>query len=215
MLMKSVNVTEDNIIVKPVVKLSMTKPQRNKPDSTEIEITLPSLPNGAVDTSYSTTLIASGGTPPYTWTIDSGTLPAGLSLDSATGVISGAPTSSGNSTFTVKVSDNSTPVKSDTEQYTISIAASGVLIITTTNVADGVKDATYSASVEALGGTPPYTWSVISGNLPDGLALDATRGAISGTPIEKGNYSFTVQVSDNATPVNTDSQQLSIRIAED
>jgi len=203
-----------NIIVKPVVKLTVTKPQAIEPGTAKIEITTPSLPNGAVDVSYNATLTANGGTTPYTWSIDSGTLPAGLSLDSPTGVISGTPTGSGDSTFTAKVSDNSTPVKSDTKQYTITIAASGVLIITTTNVVDGVEDTAYDAAVVALGGTPPYIRSVASGNLPDGLTMDTASGVISGTPIEKGNYNFTVQVSDNATPANTDTQQLSIRIAE-
>lgn len=213
---KSVNVTgSGQIIVKPVVKLSVTRPQKVEPGTKHIKIATPSLPNGAVGVSYNATLTADGGTTPYTWSIDKGTLPAGLSLDSGTGIISGMPTTGGDSTFTVKVSDNSTPVKSDTKRYTIMIGASEALIITTVNMADGVEQTAYNATVLALGGTPPYTWSIAGGKLPDGLMIDTASGVISGTPTKKGNYNFTIQVSDNVTPANTDTQQLRVRIAKD
>lgn len=61
-----------------------------------------SLPAGAVDTAYNQTLDAAGGTTPYTWSVSSGTLPAGLSL-SAAGVLSGTPTTAASSSFTVRV----------------------------------------------------------------------------------------------------------------
>lgn len=213
---KSVKVTgSGQIIVKPVVKLSVTKAQKVEPGTKHIKIATPPLPNGAVGVSYNATLTADGGTTPYTWSINKGTLPAGLSLDSGTGIISGMPTTGGDSTFTVKVSDNSTPVKSDTKRYTITIGASEALIITTVNMADGVEQTAYNATVLALGGTPPYTWSIAGGKLPDGLMIDTASGVISGTPTKKGNYNFTIQVSDNGTPANTDSQQLRVRIAKD
>jgi len=213
---KSVNVTgSGQIIVKPVVKLSMTTPQKVEPGTKHVKIETPSLPNGAVGVSYNATLTADGGATPYTWSIDKGTLPAGLSLDSGTGVISGVPMASGDSTFTVKVSENSTPVKSDKQGYAVTIAASEALIIATVNMADGVEETAYNATVLALGGTPPYTWSIANGNLPDGLIIDTSSGVISGTPTKKGNYNFTIQVSDNATPANSDAQRLRIRIAKD
>ncbi|MDD5037752.1 MAG: DUF4382 domain-containing protein [Dehalococcoidales bacterium] len=122
---KSVNVTgSDRITVKPVVKLSTSKPQ-TKPITGNVKITTSSLPDGTANITYNATLAASGGTPPYTWSIDSGILPAGLILDSDNGSIAGIPAGSGNSTLTMKVSDNSIPVKSDTREYTIAIAASG------------------------------------------------------------------------------------------
>jgi len=213
---KSVNVTgSGQIIVKPVVKLSVTKPQKVEPGTKHVKIETPSLPNGAVGVSYNATLTAYGGTTPYTWSINKGTLPAGLSLDSGTGMISGMPTTGGDSTFTVEVSDNSTPVKSDKQRYTINIAGNETLIIATTDMADGIGGTVYNATVLVLGGIPPYTWSIIHGNLPDGLAMDNASGVISGNATKKGNYNFTVQVSDNSIPVNIATQRLRIRILRD
>ena len=213
---KFVNVTgspkEPKIMVKPVVKLIVSKP--NPATESGVKITTPSLPNGEVGVTYNETLAATGGTLPYTWSLLSGNLTDGLTLSPA-GTISGIPGvgTARDYTFVVKVSDNSTPAKSDTKQYKIPIAEAGALIITTTSLADGKEGVAYSATLGALGGTPPYNWS-INGTLPNGLTLIPATGVISGTPTKKGNYNFTTQVSDNATPANTDTQQLSIRIAE-
>ena len=212
---KSVNVTgSGQIIVKPVVKLSMTTPQTIEPGTKHVKIVTPSLPNGALNVSYNATLMASGGATPYVWTIDKGTLPAGLNLDTGTGAISGVPTTDGDFTFTAKVSDNSTPIKSDTQRYTITITGNEGLIITTVSMPDGEVETVYNVSLLASGGASPYTWSIARGNLPDGLTLDAVSGVISGTPTKKGNHNFTLQVSDNATQMNTMTQRLRIRIAK-
>ncbi len=68
-----------------------------------------SLPNGTVGTTYSATLQASSGVTPYTWIIANGTLPAGLTLTASSGLISGTPTATGTSNFTVQVTDSTTP----------------------------------------------------------------------------------------------------------
>jgi len=72
--------------------------------STPLTITTASLPNGSVGTAYSGTLAATGGTAPYIWSITSGSLPAGLSLNGST--ISGTPTTAGTSSFTVQAKDS-------------------------------------------------------------------------------------------------------------
>ncbi len=77
----------------------------SSPVSPTISITTNTLTGGTVGTAYSQTLTASGGTAPYTWTIVSGTLPAGLTL-STRGVISGTPTTAGTASITIKVTDN-------------------------------------------------------------------------------------------------------------
>ena len=73
--------------------------------ATPLSISTSSLPNGTMGTAYSQTLTATGGTSPYNWSINSGSLPAGLSLSSS-GVISGTPTAAGGPTsVTFKVTD--------------------------------------------------------------------------------------------------------------
>lgn len=157
-----------------------------------LTITTTSLPSGTVGIAYSATLVASGGTPPYTWGLATGSnLPPGLSL-SASGTISGTPTGTGSFSFTIQVRDSASQQAS--QGYTVSI---GNLAITTTTLPNGIVGVSYNATLAASGGTPPYTWSLATGsNLPPGLSLGAS-GTISGTPTTSGPYSFTIQVRDS------------------
>ncbi|MDI6735353.1 MAG: choice-of-anchor Q domain-containing protein [bacterium] len=85
-----------------------------------ITIITASLPSGTVNTYYQSTLTATGGTPPYTWSY-SGSLPSGLNLNSSTGIISGVPTGSGTFIFIAEVKDNDTPQQTATKSITIVI----------------------------------------------------------------------------------------------
>ncbi|HEY4300749.1 MAG TPA: DUF4082 domain-containing protein [Candidatus Didemnitutus sp.] len=84
--------------------------------------------------------------------------------------------------------------------------------ITTASLANGTNGTAYSASLAASGGTTPYSWSIISGNLPTGLSL-GTTGVISGTPTASGTFTFTAQVADSGSPVQTASKPLSVTIS--
>lgn len=81
------------------------------------------LPAGTAGTAYTATLSATGGTPPYTWSVTAGSLPRGLRLNQATGVISGKPKQPGTTKFTVTVTDSGTPVRESlSERFAITIA---------------------------------------------------------------------------------------------
>jgi hypothetical protein len=88
------------------------------------------LPGGRATVPYSAAVSATGGQGTYAWTVSSGSLPAGLSLDSSTGVISGTPLAAGAYSFTVSVADAAAPANSASGAVTISIGASPVAIAT-------------------------------------------------------------------------------------
>jgi len=173
-------------------------------------ITTTTLPDGIAGVAYDETLQATGGTPPYTWSLDSGSLPAGLTLDPATGDLTGTPTTATTSPFTAKVTDADSQTDLQALSITIEPAPVEPPTITTTSLADGTVGVAYAQTLEATGGTPPYAWSLASGALPGGLVLDAATGAVSGTPTTSGTYSFTAQVTDDAS--QSDVQVLSITI---
>jgi len=172
---------------------------------TQLSVGTASLPNGTAGTTYSQTLTATGGLAPYTWSISSGTLPAGLSLNSSTGVISGTPTTAGTSSFTVQVQD-----AAGTATRSLSLTIYGPLAVSTASLPNGTTGTAYSQTLAAAGGLTPYTWSVSSGAMPAGLSLAASTGVISGTPTTAGTSSFTVQVQDAAN--TTAAKTLSLTI---
>jgi hypothetical protein len=167
-----------------------------------VNITTTSLEDGTVGESYSDTVSASGGSEEYTWSKSSGNLPAGLSLNSSSGVISGTPTSSGDFTFTIKVVDENDSSLYDTQSFTVTIDAADTVNITTTTLEDGKVGTAYSKTLSASGGSGSYSWSKSSGTLPPGITLSS--GKLSGTPTTAGEYEFTIKVtsgsvSDTAT----------------
>jgi hypothetical protein len=88
----------------------------------QLLVTTASLSNGSPNVFYSAALSATGGTAPYAWSVTQGSLPAGLSLNATTGVVSGTPTDIGSSSFSVQVSDGENPAA--TASASLSIALS-------------------------------------------------------------------------------------------
>jgi hypothetical protein len=156
---------------------------------------------GAVGVSYNATFTATGGSP-FTWTATG--LPAGLVLNSSTGVLSGIPAQSPtNLPFTVHVTDV-VGQTSPNLQCTITIAAAAQLKITSPlTLPPGVVGTPYSFQLQATGGLPPYNWQGLSGTLPNGVNISQTgNGLISGTPNQTQTtpFTFQVQVTDSEQP---------------
>ena len=161
------------------------------------------LPDCAVNNPYNQSLSANGGVSPYSWSLESGVLPAGLSLSSS-GVISGTPSVAGIETFTVKVTDSDTPASADTKQLSIDIT-----------VAPQVPP-TASAGANPTNGTAPLAVSFTgSGTDSDGIIVSyswnfgdggtSTQQNPTHTYSSAGNYTATLTVTDDdgATGENT------------
>jgi hypothetical protein len=155
---------------------------------------------------YSQSLAASGGTAPLSWSITSGALPAGLSLEATTGQISGTPTANGTVSFTAQVTDANNATTS--QSFTLRI--NKMIVITTNKISDGKVGTAYSKTFHATGGTAPFTWSVISGLLPSGLSLSSS-GDVSGTPTTATSTTFNVQVQDANGSTDTHPINLTIK----
>jgi glucose/arabinose dehydrogenase len=150
-----------------------------------------SLPDAVVGASYNADLNLNGGTAPYTIAVIDGSLPAGLNI--AGEAISGTPTESGRSSFTLQISD-------DSGAYFIrsfKIKAYRALKIVTNKLHQGRVNKKYAADLDATGGKKPRTWSLMLGNvLPAGLTLDSATGKITGNPTAAGTGNVTFVVTD-------------------
>ena len=138
------------------------------------------LAQGMLNVAFKSTLTATGGTPPYSWSVASGSLPAGVTL-SAAGVISGTPTAYGTNSFTVQVADSAPTPQSATAPLVLQISG-GTLAISTTSLPSGTEGVAYSSQLAAAGGVPPYSWT-INATIPIASGLGfSVAGLLAGTP---------------------------------
>ena len=170
-----------------------------------------SLAGGVVGTAYSATLQATGGVSPLNWSVTTGALPAGLSLNGSTGAITGTPTAPGTANFTAKVTDSGTPPLTSSKALSITIS-SPVLTVITSTLPAGDAGLSYSSTLSTSGGTPPVNWSLTLGTLPAGLTLNMGSGQISGTPTAAGVFNFTAQATDTSSPPQQATKALTITI---
>ena len=181
------------------------------PTPGSLAITTTSLPEQTVNRPYSASMSGSGGAPPYTWSV-SPALPGNLSLDAATGAITGTPTTAATTTHTFTLRDSSAP--SQTVEQSLNLTIEPPLTITTTSLPDASISSSYNEPVETVGGLGTLTFSIVlpgTGTLPSTLSLNTATGIISGTPIAPaGTFPFTVRVAD--TSGQQDTQALSVRV---
>lgn len=167
-----------------------------------------SLANGRAGQVYSVQLEAGGGSPPYRWLTTTGTLPAGLRLDGATGIISGTPTAAANTEITLEVRDALNRAAS--RRFGLVVAA-GPLTIETAALPPAVAGRNYNQVLTAAGGVTPYRWSLTAE--AGGLQLDPASGLLEGTPRETGTLTIAVRVTDAAGSVATRSFTLTVQAA--
>jgi hypothetical protein len=114
---------------------------------------------------------------------------------------------SGASSATITATSVANPTSS--ASAAVGFVTANKLSILTSTLPAAQTGAPYSATLVSSGGTPPYTWSVASGSLPQGFAL-ASTGSISGTAVQVGTYTFTIKVTDAAAQTQTLSEKLEV-----
>ena len=163
---------------------------------------------------YSVTLTEANGVGPVTWAIDTSSvdqLPAGLSLNTTTGVISGSPSVSGNFNIVFRATDASSTPKSATQNLP--------LLIDQPLAWQSYSSPTYyeyqsvsQSFGSAYNGVFPYTFSLIQGSLPPGTHLDHNSGNLTGAPTAAGTFSFSLQVQDSYSPPETLNEAVSVTV---
>ncbi len=182
----------------PVISTRQTYTLRVSP------LSLDGLPNALFGAAYSQRIRVLGGEPPYTITKTAGTVPAGLALD-GTALLSGTPAETGNLWFQVRATDKNgvsftrgAPINIDTNPLSSVNIQRDDLLYTSVNT-------DFGRDLRAWGGTGAFSWTVLSSSLPSWLSLSSSspgRLHLSGWPTSTGDYSFTVQATDLADPVN-------------
>ncbi|WP_164240912.1 putative Ig domain-containing protein [Stenotrophomonas maltophilia] len=155
------------------------------------------LPAATAGNPYQQVITATGGIAPY-HVVLSGSLPAGMTFDAASGTLSGTPTQSGTFALSATITDSTggTPA-SLTQSYSL-VVASPVLVATPGTLAGGTAGSPYQMVFTASGGIAPYHVA-LSGTLPAGLSFDAASATLSGTPTQSGSFTVSATITDSTT----------------
>jgi hypothetical protein len=156
-----------------------------------LTITTQSLPRGTKNQDYFENILATGGTPPYTFTLNSGSLPTNLVL-SKTGKLTGQPTKTGTYQASIQVVDSENRIRD--KSFTIQIV--DPLIIQTNRLNDGIINTQYNQDLSASGGYGDYLWTIYSGTLPPNLSIDNQTQKLTGNPNQSAYKTIILSVKD-------------------
>ncbi|MGA2260956.1 MAG: Ig domain-containing protein, partial [Acidobacteriota bacterium] len=184
------------------------------------------LPDATQGTFYSQSIVVGGGTPPYTFSMGC-CAPSGLSLNSATGVLSGTMNGSQYTSLDILVSDSAGAWAR--KVFRLGVIGSPLTLpgITTTELEDFTIGWQRWYVIGINGGTPPYTWLITAGSLPPGVAINSPTLAppsrswsgflggllLGGAPTMVGTYSFTLQATDSSSPPRSTSRSFASRVS--
>jgi hypothetical protein len=163
-------------------------------------VSVSSSSTGQVGVGYQLAPSVTGTLGSASWSVVSGSLPAGVTLDPSCGALAGTPESWGTTTAVVQAQDSWRIDRTDAKPVTITVAPAALQITTGTLGAVEYLQG-YQSQLATSGGTGSTTWSVVGGALPSGVTLDA-NGAISGVPSAIGTFTVTVHAVDANWPDN-------------
>ncbi len=176
------------------------------------------LPSVAAGTQETAQITATGGTAPYQFSVAAGALPPGLSLNPASGLITGIPATAGSYQFTITATGSPPTGGTGSKAYTLQVTPAAVTLALAPTSLSGAEisgcpsPSGYSATITASGGTAPYSYEVTAGSLPPGMSLDSDTGVIGGIPTTTGGFPFTVTATDSAPTPDTGSQSYTIAV---
>ncbi|MGH9842706.1 MAG: putative Ig domain-containing protein, partial [Blastocatellia bacterium] len=157
----------------------------------------PTLPPAEAGAPYNRTVTATGGLAPYSFSIGAGALPAGITLNAATGVLSGTPTVTGVFSFEVRATDGFGCFGSGA--YSLTVNCPRITVAPgNSNLPNGALGTVYNQTFSATGGIGAYRFDVVTGALPAGLTLNASSGVLSGTPTARNTFNFIIRATDGA-----------------
>lgn len=171
------------------------------------------LPDAVQNLAYREQILPAGGSPPYHFVkFPNASLPPGLTLDSNTGIVSGTPSNA-------QIIDYIYMTITDSASTPASIFASVALAVQpplkfqTTSLTDCIRNQNCSENIMIVGGRAPYTVTVGSGSLPEGIAISSTLN-LTGSPTKDGTFPFTLKVSDSYETPNTATRSFQIRVSD-
>ena len=160
-----------------------------------LKIAVPASAAGEVGHSYALALKSTGGRPAVTWSLAQGTLPTGLTMNPATGEITGTPESPGAYPLKVQVTDT----LGLTATVDVPLTVAEKLAVVKKPLPAAKVGSLYRAKLTASGGVHPLKWNILGGRpglLPAGIKFNAKTGAFSGKPTKAGVYRLRMQVVD-------------------
>ena len=158
-----------------------------------ISIAPPTLPNTTQGAPYSATVTASGGAAPYAYTVTAGALPDGLTLDPVTGEIAGTAVESGSPTFAITATDANQCT--GTRTYSPTVACPTITLSPDRQLPDAYVGVPYLTNITANGGTAPYTYKIVQGQIHAGL-FTTSGGTVYGVTAGPGSKIFRVRATD-------------------
>lgn len=154
---------------------------------------------GHIGTPYSYTFVATGAT---SYAVASGSLPAGVTLNTSSGVISGTPTSAGASSFVISATNAGGSTNSTSQAVTIQVAAP---VFAAQSAPGATQGSAYSYTYVATGAV---SYALGTGSFPAGLVLNSTTGVLSGTPTTAATSTFTVTATNGGGTASSSSQSV-------
>jgi subtilase family serine protease len=175
----------------------LTAFQSTSTTSNTVTVTNPGSQTGTVGTAASLQISASDSASGQTLTYSATGLPAGLSINASTGLISGTPTTAGSNSVTVTAKDTTGATGSASFTWTISSSTGGnTVTVTNPGSQSGTVGTAASLQISASDSASGQTLTYSATGLPTGLSINASTGLISGTPTTAGTYSVTITVKD-------------------